>query len=139
MNNSVKIFPWMIGLLFLVFGTGRISATDSSPTQMKTTLDLIVNNQLFAKGGLGIVTKNIFAVTDSMENQLLLEGGKRWIGGTNPQGIFIYKNEVISLENVPKDFDLQRCIMVMFQIERIYVMDFSTGAGGYYLRQRAKP
>ncbi len=96
----------------------------------------INENECFSKGGLGIIRPEVYVVTRSVSNEILLSHGQRWVGemGSRRQVLFVFGDKVVEHPTQAVAFDLSKAIVISFQEERIYFYDFAAGKGGYYRR-----
>src|SRR5262245_52188130 len=71
------VSTFVITLAALAAAEGSFQST-KGPNKMDRKL--FETNMCMAKGGLGIVTKDVYIVLTSKKNELILEEGKHWSG-----------------------------------------------------------
>ena len=105
----------------------------SGPSEAKVNIG---DNLLFAKGGIGLVRRDLYVVVNSKNNELRLGAGKSWVGmdAQERQVIFVRGQDVIVTPDLPKEFKLEDSVVVSFQTDRIVFYDFASGSGGFYRR-----
>jgi len=93
-------------------------------------------NEYFAKGGIGIITSDLYIDLKSANNELRLGGGQRWTGRstTMPEVVIVFRKKVLSPGSLPHDFDISQAILVSFEDVRVRFFNFPRMSGGYYRR-----
>lgn len=99
---------------------------------------MFVKNQYFAKGSIGIIDRNLYIVVKSNNNELVLNDGKRWIGGNAdiPEVVIFYDGRIWSRQSLPESFDLSKTVVISFETDKVRFFDFRQMDGGYYKRLR---
>ncbi len=130
----VKIARWILVLLMPVV----LAQTARADGGLTASLGMgqALGNEFFSKGGLGIVTAQLYVVTKSKKNELIVRGSDGWTGGDywHPEIVVLWESRIYSASSLPKGFDLKDCILVSFEAEKIRFMDFKSGKGGFYQR-----
>jgi len=95
--------------------------------------------RLPSKGGVGIINSDLFIVTNSAKNELILRDGKEWTGqaGEKREFVIVFQDRVLSAAKLPNDFDLSKAVIVSFEGDVIRYFTFREMEGGYY--ERTKP
>lgn len=93
------------------------------------------------KGGIGLIKNRLYIVTASMRNELLLANGRRWsgLGWKVPQVVVVWRNEVMDMNAVPKDFVPGESVIISFQPDYVDVIDPEAGLSFYYVRDTEPP
>lgn len=88
------------------------------------------------KGGIGIISKDLYVVTQSTTNEVILRNGKRWSGlsSSKPQVVFVVNGEVVQDPSSNPSFDIAKAVLISFQVSGIYFYNFPNSSGGNYLR-----
>lgn len=75
-----------------------------------------VSNICMAKGGIGIITKNLHVNLKSAKNELILSAGERWTGQgvPTPEVVFLSEGRIWSSQALPDGFDLSKTVVVSF-------------------------
>jgi hypothetical protein len=99
----------------------------------------VATNRCYAKGGIGIVNKELYIDLKSSANRLLLEAGKSWTGNGRDvrEVVIVFDGRVLSANSKPEGFDLSKSIIVSFEGEEVRFFDFANSLGGYYKREPA--
>jgi hypothetical protein len=122
----------------LVIGFLILTADAHSPQTpiRKSGENLVSTKECFAKGGIGIINPHLYIDLRSEKNELILEGGSRWIGQDRgaTEVVFLIENKVWS--SVPPGFDLGKATVVSFEGSLVRFFDFSEASGGYYKRSK---
>jgi hypothetical protein len=94
------------------------------------------SNECIAKGGVGIIDKNLYVDLKSAKNELILGGGKRWTGqgAPNPEVVIFFESRIWSPPSLPEGFDLSKAVIVSFEGNKVRFFDFGKVSGGYYRR-----
>lgn len=97
---------------------------------------MFASNECFAKGGLGIIRKDLYVDVKSTKNELVLSAGNRWTGldATVPEVVIFFQSKVWPPQSLPDGFDLSKAVVVSFERSRIRFFDFDKVSGGYYRR-----
>jgi hypothetical protein len=133
---QMRIIPCIIMTVALsgVQGAGQVAdSTDRAKDK-----NMFATNECFAKGGIGIVDKELYVVLKSARNELLLGGGNPWTGATVPTAemVIVFDGKVLAPEKLPRMFDLSRSVVVSFENDKVRFFDFRKLTGGYYKRPR---
>jgi hypothetical protein len=123
--------------LFLVSITLSVAQTNAVPKVEARSL--FVDNQLYRQGGIGQITSNVYVVANSANNEIILGvRSPRWIGKdkSTKEIVYIQNGKVCDPIKDKTAFSITNCILVAFEPERIYVFDFKTLKGGFYLRDK---
>ena len=93
-------------------------------------------NQCLSKGGMGIVAKGFVVVLKSTRNELLLPDGKSWTGRAagERECVFVLRGKVFPAGQLPKDFRLEKSVVISFEDEKVTFFEFSSLSGGFYKR-----
>lgn len=124
----------------------------SAQAASQSTKRLDPANEFFAKGGIGMISEELYVVVKSAKNdrnELIVKPpghlGRdqsapvpetRWKGkSTNEAEVVIYfESRVWSQQQLPDGFDLSRSVVVSFENDKVRYFDFRKMAGGYYRR-----
>lgn len=95
----------------------------------------------FPKAGLGLVRNRLYIVVESTRNELIFPDGRRWRGAgwQVPQLIVVWRNEVVSMQALPKDFVLQDSVIISYHPTHVDFIDPEAGALYYYNRDTKAP
>ena len=89
-------------------------------------------------GGLGVINENLYINTVVKKNELMFHNGniRTWTGLNREikQVVFVFNNAVIEDAKFPPDFKISKCVVVSFEVDKVYFFDFARGDGGYYFR-----
>jgi hypothetical protein len=113
------------------------SASNESVTGISNTVAVFWrHNKLVEKAGLGLIQQGLFVDLKALTNTIIGIDGPIWTGkgSDNEEAIFIVKSKVYSSDALPADFSIADVIMVMFEKDKIYVIDMGKFTGGYYNR-----
>lgn len=103
------------------------------------TNPLTTNRAIFRKGGVGIISSphlHLFVVLRSERNELIMEGGQRWVGkdaGTT-EVVLCFDNKAWTSSDLPPGFELSKSIAISFEGEFVRCFAFEGMDGGYYRR-----
>jgi len=105
----------------------EVSAIDHLPFQ---------KNQCLSKGGMGIVAKRFFVVLRSDRNELILPDGKSWTGraASERECVFVLRGKVFPAGQLPKDFRLEKSVVISFEDEKVTFFECNSLSGGFYKR-----
>jgi hypothetical protein len=105
---------------------------------LQTDKNTLSTNECFAKGGLGIVSTNLYIDLKSDNNELLLSAGNRWVGqGATTQEVAIFfDNKIWPPQALPNGFDLSKSAVISFEGDKVRFFDFGKMSGGYYKRPK---
>ncbi len=92
----------------------------------------------YGKGGIGIIHEDLYIVTKTTKNELILSGQQRWTGKdlSRPEVVFVFNDKVWSTKTVPERFDLSMAVVVSFEDDKARFFDFTKTQGCYYKRLR---
>jgi hypothetical protein len=126
----------LIGYALLLLAIASCSFSQEPSRRATEPLASFATNECFAKGGLGIVTPNLYIKLRSERNQLLLADGKKWTGVRieQPEIVIVFHGQ--AWQKVPEGFDLATAIVVSFENDRVRFFDFNRMEGGFYRRDR---
>jgi len=114
--------------------------------------DMFATDEFFAKGGIGMISEEIYVIVKSAKNdrnELIVKPpghlGRdqsapvpetRWKGkSTNEAEVVIFfESKVWTQQQLPDGFDLSRSVVVSFERDKVRYFDFRKMAGGYYRR-----
>ncbi len=139
MTRTQVLLSATILLCFLeVCGSAhRVSAdgVTAGPEAKRLSLD----DEFFAKGGLGIVNPEVYADLRSPRNEVVLREGARWAGRDREasQVLILWKNLPLAEGEMPAEFQLRSSIIISFERTRVSFIDFQSGRSGFYARQAA--
>jgi hypothetical protein len=129
------------GTLILVAALLSMNGLCQSVTRPgeKNGNNILATNECVAKGGIGIVNTHLYIDLNSDKNELILDGGNKWVGQSpeTSELVFFFDNRVWSTAVVPREFDLSRAVVVSFEGKVVRFFDFGNTSGGYYRRPRA--
>lgn len=93
-------------------------------------------NECLSKGGIGIISENIYINLRAEKNTILLNGNE-WTGKgkTVPQVVLLQNGRVWSFEEEHNGFTLGKSVLVSFEGEKVFFFDFRDESGGFYVRQ----
>lgn len=106
---------------------------DLSGQRMKEMLgELVLNEVLIAKGGVGVVDRSVRIILRSPRNSLDIDN-VRWDGNASSESqvVLIEDRRVVRSESVS---DFSRLKMVLFSKDEVRFIDFSSNTGGRYRR-----
>ena len=97
---------------------------------------MFATNRCLSKGGLGIVNTSLYIAVKSARNELLFGEKETWSGldAARPEVVVFFENRVWVPENLPKEFDLSKAVVVSFEGSKIRFFDFQMMSGCYYDR-----
>jgi len=98
--------------------------------------NMFASNELFAKGGIGIIDQNLYIALKSAKNELILRGGERWTGldMSRTEAVIFFEGKVWPPESLPHHFDLSKAVVISFERTKVRFFDFRNLSGGYYSR-----
>jgi len=113
----------------------QIGGQNAHSGPIKESLSFATNRYV-AKGGIGIITSDVYIDLKSANNELRFGGGERWTGSsaTTPEVAIVFRKRVLSPAALPHDFDMSKAIVVSFEGFRVRFFDFARMSGGYYRR-----
>ena|ERR1041385_8283145 len=124
--------------LVLAVLTPLSAQVDRSSNQREAArgTDMFATNEFFAKGGIGIVSENLYIVVKSAKNELVLGAGGRWAGldAGRPEVVIFFEGRIWSLQAIPDRFDLSKAVVISFESDKVRFFDFHSMSGGYYRR-----
>jgi len=123
--------------LFLLTMTLCVGQTNAVPKV--GARNLFVDNQLYRQGGIGQIASNVYVVANSANNEIILGvSSPHWIGKdkSTKEVVYIQDGKVCDPIKDQAAFSIVNCILVAFEREKIYVFDFKTLKGGFYLRHK---
>ena len=101
--------------------------------------NIYVRGQLLAKGGIGLVRGDLYVDLSAKTNRLILPGGSEWLGRDINSTEVIYviasKNE-FKVSSIIGEKGLYGSIMIVFEKDRVCILDFEEGTGGFYTRRK---
>ena len=99
---------------------------------------MFATNHCMAKGGIGVISKNLHVNLKSDRNELILSAGNRWTGQTvlTPEIVVFFEGKVWMQQSLPPEFALSQAVVVSFESGKVRFFDFAKMSGGYYLRSR---
>jgi len=97
---------------------------------------MFADNQYMSKGGIGIISKDLYIVLKSKKNELFFTAGERWTGRevTSPEVVVVFEGRFWLAQELPNKFDLSKSIVVSFEGDKVRFFDFDRMSGGYYRR-----
>jgi hypothetical protein len=103
---------------------------------LQTPRQMLTQNQGWPKGGVGIITSELYISLKSANNELLLGSRGHWIGKrrTDRQVVVYSNGRLQEFNQLDKDFDLRKAILVSFEGHAVRFFDFDKNEGGFYLR-----
>lgn len=108
-----------------------------SATQLESLLgESVLNETKPAKGGIGVITKDVFVVLREAKNAVFVSG-KKWEGmdSTEPEVVLTDGRKVLaSLHGT----DLDKLVILVFSPGEVRYIDLSRASGGRYIRQPMK-
>jgi hypothetical protein len=98
--------------------------------------EMFAKNEFFAKGGVGIISENLYIVVKSAKNELVLSTGGKWVGldASKPEVVIFFEGRIWSPQGLPDRFNLSNAVVVSFERDKIRFFDFRKMSGGYYRR-----
>jgi hypothetical protein len=95
-----------------------------------------VTNQCFTKGGIGIVITGLYIVVKSSRNELRFGENERWLGldAPDPEVVFFFERRIWESNRLPRNFDVSKAIVIVFEADKVRFFDFQEMSGGYYKR-----
>jgi hypothetical protein len=114
--------------------------------------DMFANNEFFAKGGIGMISEELYAVVKSAKNDrnelIVAPPGHlgrdqsapvpktRWKGksASEAEVVFFFGGKTWSPQQLPDGFDLSKTVVVSFEASKVRFFDFRKMSGGYYER-----
>ncbi len=123
-------------LASLVCSAKQVDKSAKKP-QSTPEKKMFADSEYLPKGGIGIVTREIYIDLKSRKNELILKGDDRWEGEDRvaEQVVFVYQNRVWEPGVMTKGFDLAKAIVISFENDRVRFFDFVTMKGGFYRRE----
>ena len=99
-----------------------------------TESQMFATNEFFAKGGMGIISGNLYIAVKSAKNELVLNGGEKWVGldASKPEAVIFFAGRIWSSHGLPDQFDLSKAVVVSFEGNKVRFFDFQKMSGGYY-------
>jgi hypothetical protein len=132
----------MIKLAFAAIAVGAIvliiaAKVFSSPPEQKK----MERYRLITKTGGGAIKKRIYVITNSPVNKITFPDGKRWQGAQFQvaQVVVVWRNQVVDMNALPKDFDIQESVIVSFHPTHVDFLDPEIGVIYYYDRDTSPP
>ena len=113
--------------------------------QLSNTKDVhpnrIMGNRCIAKGGIGIITADLYIVLNSAKNELILKSGQHWSGENVgvPELVVVFENKVWHQNDLPRNFDLSRAFVVSFEADSVKFAQLNSMTGGYYEYEKPTP
>jgi|ERR1700726_461891 hypothetical protein len=105
--------------------------------------NMLATNACFPKGGLGIINTDLYIDLRSPKNELLfgppkgvVPVGERWSGHDTvvPEVVLYFEGRVLSPQDIPRDFDLSKAVVISFEGDKVRFFDPADTSGGYYKR-----
>jgi hypothetical protein len=100
---------------------------------------------MYGKGGVGIVNEQLFVLTKTPHNELILRTTKdgadqRWSGKTaaETQVVFLFEGTVWEANALPQNFNMGKSVIISFEGEKIRIFDFQKEQGCYYLHSSSE-
>ena len=95
--------------------------------------------ECFPKGGLGIVDRDVYIDLRSPTNALILADGDRWTGRSRGSGqvVLLWNGAPVTQEELPRDFQIEKSVLISFERGRVAFVDFPARGSGYYKRPAA--
>jgi hypothetical protein len=123
-------FVTVLSIAFLM----RSSASEEPIPKVKAELE---ENCCISKGGVGIINPDVYVVTDSEKNEIILgKNHKLWLGLSRdkPQTMIVLGDQVIDPNDPPKSYRLENAIIISFEAQRIKFLDLGGKQAGFYPR-----
>jgi hypothetical protein len=127
-------------LLSAVVGCRKAELPDFVTADEKNAME--TNLCLFphGKGGIGIISENLFVTTGTKRNEIEWgygENSKKWIGrkASKPEVVVFFEGKVWPPQSLPHGFDKSKSVVVSFEENNIRFYDYAHHQGGYYERQ----
>jgi hypothetical protein len=98
--------------------------------------NMFASNELFAKGGIGIIDQDLYIALKSPRNELILRRGERWTGldMSRTEAAIFFEGKVWPPGSLPDHFDLSKAVVISFENTKVRFFDFRNLSGGYYRR-----
>jgi hypothetical protein len=106
--------------------------------QTKSGGNVVSTNECISKGSVGIVNTHLYIALTSDKNELILDGGKRWVDQLRDKRevVIFFENRVLAKDDVLPGFNLSKAIIVSFEGNIVRFFDFNEMSGGYYRRPK---
>lgn len=127
----------LVALVMLTTLLGTAVSTGQDPQDNEKRRVMFADNQFFSKGGIGIITKDLYIDLRSSKNELRMPAGKEWTGKDSsiPELVFVFDGRVWAPDVAPgTGFDLSKSIVISFETDKVRFFDFAKESGGYYRR-----
>ncbi len=127
-----KFFVFLVALFS--FGAIHAMGADEGVGHLKKFLG---ENVAFSKGGVGIVTENVYIIVDSDKNELLLgDAHKKWTGLSreDKQVVILLGDHLFDPSKLPEDYNLTKATVISFEKNEIRFVDFPSEQAGFYRR-----
>jgi hypothetical protein len=97
---------------------------------------MFVETQLYRQGGVGLVGDDTFVVANSNNNEIIFHNRTRWIGKdkNSNQIVYLVDGKIYDPTIDKNNHSITGCILVSFESKKIYVFDFRSFEGGYFIR-----
>jgi hypothetical protein len=124
----------------LVLGSGSAATDRDTERTLRRGINGVRQCVLGSKGGVAIVSENVFVLTKRPENTISFSGRRRWVGCNSdvPELVLVRDDQVFRLEELPAGLDLEKFIAVAFKPDKIRIYDFARRNGCHYVRPRAQ-
>lgn len=135
MNTSVSSRTVFLAMILIALSCRFIVA--QTEALCKTPGKMLTLNRGWAKGGIGIIVPELYIVLKSANNELLFGDKKRWVGKRSiDRQIVVYVNgDIKECNQLDKEFDLRKAILVSFEGTTVRFFDFDKNEGGFYVRK----
>ncbi len=109
------------------------------PETLEAFKTLAFDSKLIAKGGVGVIEKDVHVLLISSKNSIVSRLSGEWHGQSKDvnEVVIVFEGKVFTSTEIQDvdGFDLANCILVSFQRERVRVFNFKKFVGGYYSRE----
>ena len=95
---------------------------------------VVLNEEKFAKGGIGIIRKNLFVKLNEPRNAIILND-ESWEGRASDRNeiVIVDGNKIINITD-NHELNLDKLVIIIFSKDEIRYIDLDKMSGGKYIR-----
>lgn len=94
-----------------------------------------IDGEKWGKGGVGILGHDLYVVLEGQRNVVILSDDREWEGKSSDETEIVFVNNHREIVD-ESSFDYNDGVMIIFRLDEIRFIDFSTNTGGRYRRAR---